>query len=98
MEANRVQTGEIGISLPDPTAMAIALDPALCLERSKHYVDIEIHSELTRGMTVVDRLNIVKDGRNRQLWSEVTSRPPNCEICWGLDIDGFKQMLYRALR
>jgi purine nucleosidase len=98
MEANRVQTGEIGVSLPDPTAMAIALDPAMCLERSKHYVDIEIQSELTRGMTVVDRLNIVKDGRNRELWSEVTSRPLNCEICWRLDIAGFKEMLYRALR
>jgi purine nucleosidase len=60
-------------------------------------VDIEIQSELTRGMTVVDRLNIVKDGRNRELWSEVTSRPVNCEVCWRLDIAGFKEMLCRAL-
>jgi purine nucleosidase len=98
MAANLLQTREVGISLPDPTAMAIALDPALCLERSKHYVDIEIHGELTRGMTVVDRLNIVKDGRNRELWSEVTSRPPNCEVCWRLDVAGFKKMLCRALK
>ena len=56
MEANRRQTGEVGIALPDPTAMAIALDPSICTSASRHYVDIETDSELTRGMTVVDRL------------------------------------------
>jgi purine nucleosidase len=36
MEAYRIQTGEIGISLPDPVAMAIALDPAICTSTSMH--------------------------------------------------------------
>src|ERR1700745_580611 len=49
-EAYKEQTGEDGISLPDPVAMAIALDPAIGSEWSEHYVDVEIHSELTRGM------------------------------------------------
>jgi len=42
------QTGQRGISLPDPVTMGIALNPALCTSSSKHYVQIEISSELTR--------------------------------------------------
>src|ERR1700724_1996590 len=62
------QTGEKGISLPDPVAMAIALNPALCTSSSTHFVDIETSSDLTRGMTVVDRLNVAADSRNRYVW------------------------------
>jgi purine nucleosidase len=59
------QTGEHGISLPDPVAMSIALNPALCKSSSNHFVAIETSSDLTRGMTVVDRLNVAADSRNR---------------------------------
>ena len=55
-EAYHVQTGEVGLSLADPTAMAIALDRSVGLSWSRHRVAIECASELTRGMTVVDRL------------------------------------------
>ena len=58
------QTGEDGISLPDPVAMSIALDPSIACESSRHYVDVET-AELTRGMTVVDRLGVAADDRNR---------------------------------
>ncbi len=98
MEANRVQTGEIGISLPDPTAMAVALDPSVCPKSSRHYVDIETTSELTRGMTVVDRLGVSHDERNRTTWSRLLAGPPNASICWQLDVPRFKEMLYRVLR
>ncbi len=47
------QTGEDGISLPDPVAMSIALDRTLGTSWSRHAVDIETASELTRGMSVV---------------------------------------------
>jgi purine nucleosidase len=57
------QTGERGISLPDPVAMAIAINPKLCTSSSHHHVEIETASELTRGMTVVDRLNVALDTR-----------------------------------
>jgi purine nucleosidase len=59
------QSGEHGISLPDPVAMAIALDPSIVTSQSEHFMDIETQSELTRGMTVVDRLNVAHDERNR---------------------------------
>src|SRR5262249_46060114 len=77
MEANRVQTGEIGISLPDPTAMAVALDPRVCLKSSPHLVEIETTSELTRGMTVVERLGVAHDERNRSTWSQLLKSKPN---------------------
>jgi purine nucleosidase len=44
--AYHTQTGEYGISLPDPVAMAVLLDPKLKLEVSRHYVGIECDSEL----------------------------------------------------
>jgi Protein of unknown function (DUF1214)/Inosine-uridine preferring nucleoside hydrolase len=56
--AYQKQTGQNGISLPDPVAMAVLLDPKLKLEVSRHYVAIECNSDLARGMTVVDRLDV----------------------------------------
>lgn len=98
MEANRLQTGQIGIALPDPTAMAIALDPSICTNHSRHYVEIETQSELTRGMTVVDRLNVAGDERNRGTWEKLLKNPPNATVCWEIDIPRWKQTLYRALK
>ena len=74
MEAYRPQTGETGISLPDPVAMSIALDPGVCTSASRHHVDVEVASDLTRGMSVVDRLNVGGDERNRPVWEDVEER------------------------
>jgi purine nucleosidase len=97
MEANRTQTGEIGIALPDPTAMAIALDPSICTSASRHYVDVETESDLTRGMTVVDRLGVAADERNRAVWQPLLSRGENATVCWQIDIPRWKSLLYRSL-
>lgn len=97
LEANRKQTGDIGIPLPDPTAMAVALDPAICLASSRHYVDVETTSELTRGMTVVDRLGVAGDDYNRATWAPLLVRGPNATVCWQIDVARFKQLLYDAL-
>jgi purine nucleosidase len=97
MEANRKQTGEVGIALPDPTAMAIALDPSICTNASQHYVDVETDSELTRGMTVVDRLGVAGDERNRAVWQPLLDRGPNGTVCWEIDIPRWKSLLYRSL-
>lgn len=60
--SNFKQSGEVGIALPDPVAMAVALDPDSCVKRmSKHWVDVEAQSELTRGMTVVDSLSVTAE-------------------------------------
>jgi purine nucleosidase len=97
-EAYKTQTGEDGISLPDPIAMCVALDPSVGTEWSKHYVDVETQSELTRGMTVVDRLNVAEDERNRQLWEAALRTGRKSKICWKLDIQRWKETLFTALR
>jgi purine nucleosidase len=98
MEAYRVQTGESGISLPDPVAMAIALDPAICTSASAHHVDVEVNSELTRGMTVVDRLGVADDTRNRGVWEAVVGRVPKVRVCWEIDVARWKSALYSSFK
>lgn len=93
-EAYRLQTGETGISLPDPIAMAIALDPTICVSASDHFVEIETGSELTRGMSVVDRLNVAGDERNRAQWEGAK----RARVDWAIDNARWKQALYAALR
>ncbi len=97
MEAYRIQTGETGISLPDPVAMSIALDSSVCTAVSRHYVDVEASSELTRGMTVVDRLGVAGDERNRAVWQGVVDHVPQAQVIWSIDNTRWKQALYAAL-
>ncbi len=96
--AYKTQTGEDGISLPDPIAMAIALDPTIGTDWSEHYVDVETQSELTRGMTVVDRLNVADDDRNRAVWRPVLEKRCKVKICWTMDNARWKDALFTALR
>jgi inosine-uridine nucleoside N-ribohydrolase len=95
-EAYRAQTGEVGLSLADPTAMAVALDRSVGLSWSRHRVAIECASELTRGMTVVDRLNISQDAVNRPVWAAHAGEG-NAAILWAFDSARFKAMLKAAL-
>jgi purine nucleosidase len=97
-DAYRIQTGQQGIALPDPTAMAILLDPSLSLVASQHYLDVQIDSGITRGMSVVDRLGVAEDARNRAVWSEVIARGRKQTVLWEMDVPGWKQALLRALR
>ena len=96
-EAYRVQTGEVGLSLADPTAMAVALDRSVGLEWSRHPVAIETTSELTRGMTVVDRLNVTRDANNRHVWASHGPKSPGADVLWTFDAAKFKAMLKAAL-
>jgi len=77
--------GDPGLTLPDPVTMAIALDPSVCTARKKHFVDVETDSELTRGMTVVDRHGVL-------------NKEPNIEVCWAIDVEKWKEALYQTLR
>jgi inosine-uridine nucleoside N-ribohydrolase len=92
------QTGRHGISLPDPVAMSIALDPSIGTSWSEHYVDVEIASELTRGMTVVDRLNAAGNNRNRAVWSNHLAKKTKAKVCWTIDVKRWKEALYSALK
>jgi purine nucleosidase len=85
LAASRSFNREPGLTLPDPVTMSIAIDATVCTSVDHHYTDVEIESELTRGMTVVDQLN-------------VTKKPPNVEICWRIDAARWKETLYKTLR
>jgi purine nucleosidase len=97
-KAYKTQTCEDGICLPDPVAMCIALDPTVGMNWSEHYVKVETHSELTRGMTVVDRLNVAEDERNRDIWQRAIQAGYKAKICWTIDNQKWKEALNDALR
>ena len=65
------------------TVIAYLLRPDL-FEGKKANVDIEIHSELTMGMTVVD-------------WWGVKDRPANVNVLRNIDADGFFQLILERL-
>jgi purine nucleosidase len=74
-----------GIDMPDPVAMAVALDRRVLLDEGHYYVDVETVGALTLGETVVDTLG-------------VAGRTPNVHVGLRLDAALFKQMLERAVR
>ena len=98
LAAARLQSNEPGLPLPDPVAMAIAIDPSICTRASRHYVDVETDSDLTRGMTVVDQLDVADDERNAPLWKPLIERGRNAQVCWEIDVPKWKELLYSSLR
>jgi purine nucleosidase len=78
--------------------MAVALDPSIITSQTEHYVEIETISELTRGMTVVDRLNVTGDERNRDVWGTGLRPRSKAKIVWAIDNVRWKQALYAALQ
>lgn len=99
LRANRELFHDPGIGLPDPIAMAVALEPGIATRTSRHAVEIECSSPLTRGMTVVDSLDVVP----RRLgdpagWPEAAvAGEPHVSVVWEIDVARFKQRLFRAL-
>ena len=97
-EAYFEQTGEHGISLPDPVCMSIALDPSIVTSQTENYVEVETASELTRGMTVVDRLNVAANDRNKAIWADVLKQGVKAKDVWTIDIPSWKQAMFASLR
>ena len=79
------ETKLAGFDLPDPIAMAYAIDASVATEVRRLHLAIETDSELTRGMVVMDLL-------------EFTDHPPNATVVTGADRDRFAAMLRAALR
>ncbi|DBA75224.1 TPA: hypothetical protein ACH3X1_010518 [Trebouxia sp. C0004] len=51
MKRERPQLGWVPC---DPLVMAVAIDDSLIVDSHAHYVTVELHGSLTRGMTVID--------------------------------------------
>ncbi|MDM4768245.1 nucleoside hydrolase [Pelomonas sp. SE-A7] len=75
--------GQEGGPLHDPCVIAWLLKPELFTGRSCN-VEIETHSELTLGMSVVD-------------WWGVTPRPQNAWVLGGVDADGYFKLITERL-
>ena len=95
LRANREMLGDPGIPLPDPVAMAVALDPTICTRKSRHRVDVECEGTLTRGMTVVDQLDVIAEGTgSTEGWP---TGLPAVDVCWQIDVARWKDLLFRSL-
>jgi purine nucleosidase len=77
--------------------MAVAIDPSIVTSESAHFMEVETESELTRGMTVVDRLNVVEDERNREVWAQSIASGRKAKIVWSIDNVRWKQALFASL-
>jgi len=73
-----------GFDLPDPIAMAVALEPDVATVVKRLRVDIETKSELTRGATVVDHLR-------------VSGREPNADVILEASRERFLEVLFAAV-
>jgi purine nucleosidase len=100
LEASRAWLGDPGLGLPDPVAMAVALDPSICTRKSKHYVEIECEGTFTRGMTVVDQCYVVNDrDETVAAWRPLVEKgKPHITICWEIDNARWKELLYTSLK
>jgi purine nucleosidase len=73
-----------GFDLPDPIAMAIALDPTVATSTIHCHVAIEAASPLCRGQSVVDRLNLL-------------GHEPNAEVVLEASREQFLRMLFATV-
>lgn len=80
----RENTHLAGFDLPDPIAMAVALDPAVATKTRRLFVAVETGGAWSRGQTVVDRLG-------------VTGREPNVEVVAEASRERFLDMLHAAV-
>lgn len=74
-----------GFDLPDPIAMAVALEPDVAVRVEALRVDVEMSSELTRGATVVDHLRC-------------SGREPNVNVVLDASRQRFLEILWSAVR
>jgi purine nucleosidase len=79
------ETGLAGFDLPDPIAVAIALDPSLVTFCKKYFVTVETGNSQARGQTLLDHMNLSK-------------RPANTEVVFEADRAKFLDLLHAALR
>ncbi len=78
------ETKLAGFDLPDPIAMAYAIDPTVATETRRLHCEVETASAVTRGMVVMDLLGL-------------TGREPNALVVIAADRERFLAMLRDAV-
>lgn len=81
----RTETKLDGFDLPDPIAMAVALDPQIARTEIRKYVRVNLGHGETRGQTLVDHLNIIHSN-------------DNCRVVLRVNREKFVAMLREALK
>jgi len=74
-----------GFDLPDPMAMAVALDPTVATATKRLYVEIETSSLACRGQTIVDHL-------------QITGQAPNVNVVLEASRQRFLSILHQSVR
>jgi purine nucleosidase len=77
--------GEKAFHLPDPIAMAVALDESVATESQKVYIDIALNHDATRGQTMVDYPNVY-------------GKTANVEVVLAASRERFLEILYGSIR
>lgn len=81
VDAYAIRTGLSGFDLPDPIAMAVALDESIVTEATDEWLVVGLDGP-TRGCTIPDRRH---------------DRPaPNMRVLWSVDEAAFKRRLFSA--
>lgn len=95
LESSQNWLGDPGLGLPDPVAMAVALNPNVITKASRHNVQIVLDGP-ARGMTIVDQLHV---GENEphidEYWSNTEK---NINVIWEIDSAEWKETLYKTIR
>ena len=95
LDSSQNWLGDPGLGLPDPVAMAVALNPAVTTKVSRHNVQVVIEGP-ARGMTIVDQLHVGESEPHiDEHWSH-TER--NINVIWEIDSDEWKETLYKTIR
>jgi purine nucleosidase len=78
-------TGRTGFDLPDPIAMAVALEPDIATSEAHLRVEVSLGLGHERGQTIVDHLGNTK-------------REPNCRVVYRVDRERFIDMIRKSFR
>ena len=95
LDSSQNWLGDPGLGLPDPVAMAVALNPEVTTKASRHNVQVVIDGP-ARGMTMVDQLHVGEsDPHIDEHWSH-TKR--NINVIWEINSSEWKETLYKTIR
>jgi purine nucleosidase len=89
-----------GVSMYDPLAVGVAIDPTLVTTQAMR-VDIELHGQLTRGETVANRRNLVERNvpyRDRLRIEALDKVAPNAQVAVSVDAERFVRLFMERLR
>jgi len=95
LDSSQNWLGDPGLGLPDPVAMAVALNPDVITKASRHNVQVVIDGP-ARGMTIVDQLHVGESEPHiDEYWSHTEK---NINVIWEIDSKEWKETLYKTIR